>query len=372
MNTKSILLAILLPLVLPIGGWAQVTVGGELEPNDGALLELKERPPTLDNITAYKGFGLPRVNLPSKNNLFPMFTDDLSGGYAEGVKSAEDKKHIGLVVYCIGDDSACSTFPSGVYVWDGKEWIPLYSPKDYYDESTEILTDYEGNSYTTQLMPDGRRWMTQNLRSLKYIDGSWIDAAGGVYMNPALGGGGPVARIKTSFPNTTVTFTVNGASNTLFYEDFAYVYGLMYTPTQAASAILCPCGWHVSTSDEWINLGEKMGGSKTGSGNDITIGNVGKALKSDNYQYIASDSPIVWSYNGFSPGSASNSEFNAPPTGSIYKDGGGNILGEIFGAAFDFVTQDAFRVYPSSGDDLGIVSGYGEIIAASVRCVKDY
>jgi len=95
---------------------AQVTIGASIEPNKGALLDLKENNEDSNNITTTKGFILPRVKLTDANNLYPMFSPNNVGGYKEGIKLEEDKLHTGLSVYHIDE---CSLEGAGLYLWSG-------------------------------------------------------------------------------------------------------------------------------------------------------------------------------------------------------------------------------------------------------------
>lgn len=91
---------------------AQVTIGSGLEPNKGALLDLKEKDPVnpaVDNSTAKKGLIMPRVNLTSMTSLA-----DIDGA------AGKEAKHTGLTVYNL---STTGGFEPGIYVWDGARWI---------------------------------------------------------------------------------------------------------------------------------------------------------------------------------------------------------------------------------------------------------
>ncbi len=93
---------------------AQVTIGSGIEPNQGALLDLKEKDPvdpTIDNSTANKGLGLPRVNLTSLTTL-----SDISEAVGKEVQ------HTGLMVYNINTVVASNISP-GIYIWDGTQWV---------------------------------------------------------------------------------------------------------------------------------------------------------------------------------------------------------------------------------------------------------
>ncbi|MDR0427240.1 MAG: hypothetical protein LBH12_01405, partial [Dysgonamonadaceae bacterium] len=102
---------------------AQVTIGLSAEPSEGALLDLKEYPSN-QSVTSTKGLGLPRVSLTDLNELYPMLTSS----------TLEDKlAHIGLMVYNIEGD-ACPPILSGIYVWNGTEWVSLLDNDDDEDE----------------------------------------------------------------------------------------------------------------------------------------------------------------------------------------------------------------------------------------------
>lgn len=105
---------------------AQVTIGVNLEPTKGALLDLKEKSST-NNITASKGLVLPRVSLSESEMLYPMFeTGSAPDKYKyEGQdidKTSEDRKHTGLTVYNLTDNCV---FCPGIYAWDGTAWQRL-------------------------------------------------------------------------------------------------------------------------------------------------------------------------------------------------------------------------------------------------------
>jgi len=86
---------------------AQVTIGSDLEPNKGALLDLKERNPdnlAVDNSTTNKGLGMPRVKLTSLNSI-----SDIKG--AEG----KEKEHTGLCVYNVNTNASLISVPDCMF-----------------------------------------------------------------------------------------------------------------------------------------------------------------------------------------------------------------------------------------------------------------
>lgn len=94
---------------------AQVTIGSDIDPAKGALLDIKNQDADADDITSVKGgIVIPRVRLIDINTLQP-FMDDTEPGIA-----ALKKSHVGLIVYNL---SQTGVFIPGLYVWDGTTWI---------------------------------------------------------------------------------------------------------------------------------------------------------------------------------------------------------------------------------------------------------
>lgn len=93
----------------------QVTIGSGIEPNKGALLDLKEyNADTPGGETSKHGFLLPRVNLVDKDKLQMGTNPELTGD--------ERNNHTGLVVFNVNETAP---FCKGVYVWNGQEWLEL-------------------------------------------------------------------------------------------------------------------------------------------------------------------------------------------------------------------------------------------------------
>ncbi|WP_236263853.1 hypothetical protein [Dysgonomonas sp. Marseille-P4677] len=107
---------------------AQVTIGSNERPVSGAILQLKEKENVLnDTLNSYKGFGLPRVTLSDKYQLYPMFlnnpedpTSGSNGQYSVN-KETLDKTHTGLLVYNLIENEE-KELCIGLNQWNGKEW----------------------------------------------------------------------------------------------------------------------------------------------------------------------------------------------------------------------------------------------------------
>jgi hypothetical protein len=94
---------------------AQVTIGSLIDPNEGALLDLKED--ANPGINSTQGVLLPRVGLITLDRLYPMFAQgDVN------YTGTQKEIHTGLVVYNLTTDFAKGLCP-GPYIWDGKQWI---------------------------------------------------------------------------------------------------------------------------------------------------------------------------------------------------------------------------------------------------------
>ncbi|WP_280645234.1 MULTISPECIES: hypothetical protein [unclassified Dysgonomonas] len=100
--------------------FAQVTIGSNAKPKQGALLDLKEDNEL--NRNTDKGILLPRVNLEDKEELYPMFETN-----ASDYTNYEKKIHTGLIVYNLTDDTDADLCP-GPYVWNGQVWDRLWEP----------------------------------------------------------------------------------------------------------------------------------------------------------------------------------------------------------------------------------------------------
>lgn len=93
----------------------QVTIGSGIPPEKGALLDIKTQAPDADNLTStVGGMVLPRVKLVSINTLEPFIAAN------DPDLEALKKSHVGLTVYNL---TGTTPFITGLYVWNGHEWI---------------------------------------------------------------------------------------------------------------------------------------------------------------------------------------------------------------------------------------------------------
>lgn len=103
--------------------YAQVTIGGNAEPQKGTLIQLQQESQTNGKANAKKGLLMPRVEL-----LSTVLNSTTYKNLANTIKNAsgtwDAKEHIGLAVYNLTNTPNQGLCP-GLYTWNGEEWISL-------------------------------------------------------------------------------------------------------------------------------------------------------------------------------------------------------------------------------------------------------
>ncbi|WP_029903392.1 FISUMP domain-containing protein [Prevotella sp. 10(H)] len=263
---------------------AQVTIGADMEPNKGSLLDLKQYAPTADNTNAVRGLSMPRVII---NNLTPSTDAELAASIGTPGDNFEINTHIGLVVYNVGkeitdpcDDS--TPIPPGLYVWHGDRWELLHDGND----RTMVFTDQEGKEFKARRFGSAGVWMIQNLAVKSYAS----NIASPPVLNIHTGGINP-ANAEYAYPSNTLSASQPAAwarKQGMLYS-WAAATG-KYTPTatdqiqSTASGVapgndevesdsnigtkdskgnyiiqgICPEGWHLPSDREWNALEKEL------------------------------------------------------------------------------------------------------------------
>jgi uncharacterized protein (TIGR02145 family) len=117
------------------------------------------------------------------------------------------------------------------------------------------VIDYDGNTYNTAKIGT-QWWMTENLKVIHYRDGSAIenitDSSVWAYLTTGT---------YCWYNNNEATYKAN--------------YGALYNwYTVVDNRNLCPSGWHVPSNDEWVILGDYLGGS-LGAEQKMATGEIG-------------------------------------------------------------------------------------------------
>lgn len=117
---------------------AQVTIGSDIEPRNGTILDIKQNSNTGHDPNAEGGLGLPRVQLVDPDIL------TIDG-------DAEKSKYTGVTVYNTGN----TNIPEGIYYWDGMRWKLSVSVNSYGNDGQFLKSDGKGSfDWSTFVMPD--------------------------------------------------------------------------------------------------------------------------------------------------------------------------------------------------------------------------
>jgi hypothetical protein len=130
---------LLLPLLLTTNTLlkAQVTIGSALDPQEGAILDLKETEMREDNTNASKGILFPKVALDGYDELTPLF---------EETTEPQATALTGVMVYNVSPSA--NGLDIGLHVWNGSEWIPLKGGNTTSSEQAELeIVTAEANIY---------------------------------------------------------------------------------------------------------------------------------------------------------------------------------------------------------------------------------
>ena len=253
---------VLLSFSLTQQAHGQVTIGANIPPQSGSLLDLKEDDSTDNN--SKKGVAMPRVNLTIPTMLYPMFDGDAAyKNNQNNTKKEQDALHTGLIVYNINECFTGSDTSRGLFVWTGSKWQNL-KKRSSSASSSDVRTysDQDGNYFRAKLFGGGAgEWMIQNLQVKTFDDGS-----------------------GTSLSNTPDT-PVNGMAwkhpvNNESYPEIGYLYngaamlnnlapgtgeqteenssGNLTSTLPVGHQGICPSGWHVPSDMEWVELEKEL------------------------------------------------------------------------------------------------------------------
>jgi uncharacterized protein (TIGR02145 family) len=118
------------------------------------------------------------------------------------------------------------------------------------------ITDIDGNTYKTVKI-GSQVWMAENLKTVKYNDGTTI----------------PNITDITQWSNLTTgawAYYNNDAANNAKYGKLYNWYAV--SPTTNGSKNVCPAGWHVPTDAEWTVLTDYLGGASIAGGKMKEVG----------------------------------------------------------------------------------------------------
>jgi uncharacterized protein (TIGR02145 family) len=219
------------------------------------------------------------------------------------------------------------------------------------DSAQKGIRDFEGNFYPTVKIGT-QEWMSENLRSVKFNDGTNIENVEGHNEWAAL--------------STAAYCWYN--NDEVNYKD---TYGALYNWYAVNSGILCPTGWHIPTDEEWTILQEYL--IKNGYNFDGST--------TDNKYALALSSKTGWNLSDVEgavgsldyPNKRNTTGFNALPGG--VRDANQKIFGSIGNYGMWWTSSETNY---DNAWDRGLATGEislnkGNVLKVhgfSVRCVK--
>jgi uncharacterized protein (TIGR02145 family) len=216
------------------------------------------------------------------------------------------------------------------------------------NRSKEIkVMDIDGNSYNTVTIGT-QTWMTENLKTTKYNDGSAIELV--------------TDSISWAKLTTPAYCWYNNDENTSKNS-----FGALYNWYAVETNKLCPVGWHVPTSEEWTVLEEYLinnGFGYEGSGDDIA-----KSIAAASGWFTSDTAGNV----GNDQATNNRSGFTASQGGYRFSRGSYLYMGRYgkWWSSSESSKTSAFIRFIYSGSDRVISYSNQKRNGFSVRCIKD-
>ena len=212
------------------------------------------------------------------------------------------------------------------------------------------VTDYDGNVYHT--LPLGQQcWLQENMRTTHFADGTWI-AAG--------------QSVSDAAPYRYAPYGDSNVPTYGYLYNWAAVTHRVSSDTTASSVSqgVCPTGWHVPNTDEWIQLANYVGSQPQYVCNgDSSL--IAKALASPKNWKRSTNACAA----GYEPETNNTTGFSALPTGGY--NGSSPFTCHAFfwsalSAEIEYPSQFHFMYYTDSVYFSAINND-----AFPVRCLRD-
>ena len=196
------------------------------------------------------------------------------------------------------------------------------------------MTDIDGNVYKT-IQIDNQVWMAENLKTMKYNDGTAI----------------PLVTDSTAWSSILTPGYCWYGNDSVTHEN---PYGALYTWYAVNTGKLSPTGWHVPTDAEWTTLKTYLGGENVAGG---------KMKEAGTGHWLSPNT-----------GADNSSGFTTLPGGSRFYDGSFLGMG-YFGYWWSSTENSSSCAWQRSLSynvaGVGHSSLHSKLNGYSVRCVRD-
>lgn len=203
------------------------------------------------------------------------------------------------------------------------------------DSIAQPTFDIDGNNYKT-IKIGTQIWMSENLRTTKYRNGSPITN---------VTGNSEWQDLKTG---AWSYYNNNDSNNTIF--------GKLYNWYATQGDTLCPLGWHVPSDEEWSILINYVGGESVAGGKMKSVGTV--------------------NWNSANTGATNESGFSVFPAG--FRDVGGfkeiGNRSDFWSSTSVFDNYAWSRNLKTDSNNLmrnNNINAFGKLVGTSIRCIKD-
>ena len=203
----------------------------------------------------------------------------------------------------------------------------------YRPNTTPSITDADGNVYTSVTIGT-QEWMSENLKTTKYSDGSAI----------------PNVTSNSQWGNLSTEAWSHYDNDSSQYEA---TYGKLYNWYAVNTNKLCPTGWHVPTDAEWTVLTNYVAsdGYSNAEGNPLkaTSGWISGGNGTDDYGWLGLPGGSRFGFGKFSSIGSYGYWWSSSQA----------IAGYAWARSLDGLDDNVYRNY------------YGKEIGFSVRCLRD-
>lgn len=250
-------------LCVTTSSWTQVSIGSDIKPLAGTILELKQFSPTVaGGANSTKGLLLPRVKLSEINSLIDI----------NGVDASEHIGHTGLMVYNMTTDF-CKPLSPGVYVWAGVEWYRMGSNvaiavNELVDNRAgDVKQVYKTGHFvaidpaTSEVVADAGEWMLENLRAKTYDSAIPMEQRQSLLLHNG----------DNTFNTNLAYYSYPNRDQSRVATEGYYYSGVAALNNQVVDGIsggtnvpsriqqgICPDGWRIPTYEDWKLLESVM------------------------------------------------------------------------------------------------------------------